>query len=177
MADVIIISKASANRAGAKLVAAHAREINPKAQVIESDLLLTEEGDTDLRGRRVVVIEDGSTVTHGGMAYGAGYEYAVTHGAIVLEPGRFAVGMIKDAFMQYPHLRKVLPAVGYSEKEIMDLQETINRSNAELVVSGTPTDIRRVLKANIPIVHIAYEMKESGAIRKIVDGFLRKNGL
>jgi predicted GTPase len=174
MADVIVISKASANRTGAKVVAAHAKEINPKARVIESDLLLTEEGDTDLRGRRVIVIEDGPTVTHGGMAYGAGYEYAVSHGAIVLEPGRFAVGMIKDAFVQYPHLRWVLPAVGYSEKEIRDLQETINRSNAELVVSGTPTDIRRVLKAKIPIVHIRYEMKKSDAIRRIIAEFIKK---
>ncbi len=172
MADVIVISKASANRAGAKLVAAHAKEVNPKAKVIESDMVLTEEGNTDLRGRRVIVIEDGPTVTHGGMAYGAGYEYAVSHGAIVLEPGRFAVGMIKEAFVQYPHLRKVLPAVGYSEKEIRDLQETINRSNAELVVSGTPTDIRRVLKARIPIVHIGYEMKKNKDIESVLDRFL-----
>jgi predicted GTPase len=174
MADVIVISKASANRAGARLVAAHAREVNPKAKVIESDMVLTEEGGTDLRGRRVIVIEDGPTVTHGGMEFGAGYQYAISHGATVIEPGRFAVGMIKKTFEQYPHLRKVLPAVGYSEKEIKDLQETINRSNAELVVSGTPTDIRRVLKARIPIVHIGYEMKKNKEIEAILDRFLGK---
>jgi predicted GTPase len=85
------------------------------------------------------------------MTIGAGYDYALSHGALIVEPVGFAVGSIKTTYEKYPHLRKVLPAVGYSGKQIKDLEETINRSDAELVVSGTPTDIRRVLKPRIPV--------------------------
>ena len=175
MADVIVINKVSASPPGAMLVKAHAKEVNPKAQVIESDMALTEEGNVDIKGKRVIVIEDGPTVTHGGMGIGAGYDYAITHGAHVIEPVGFAVGSIKQTFEKYPHLRKVLPAVGYSGQQIKDLQDTINRSGAELVVSGTPTDIRRVLKADMPILHIRYEMKESGPIEGVLERFLKES--
>lgn len=169
MADVIVVNKASASRAGAALVAAHAKEVNPKAKVIMADMDLAEDDGIDLKGRRVIVVEDGPTVTHGGMAIGAGYDYAVSHGAKIIEPYKFAVGTIKATFDKYPHVRKVLPAVGYSDKQIRDLQETINRSGAEVVVSGTPMDIRRVLKVKIPIAHIRYDIKG-----KTIDGLIEK---
>jgi len=177
MADVIVINKVSSSPPGAKLVKAHAQEVNPRAQVIECDMILSEDEKTNIKGKRVIVIEDGPTVTHGGMTIGAGYDYAMTHGALIVEPVKFAVGSIKATFEKYPHLRKVLPAVGYSGKQIKDLEETINRSDAELVVSGTPTDIRRVLKPRIPVIHIKYDIKESKPIEDLVERFLKENGL
>jgi len=177
MADVIIVSKANASKAGAKLVEAHAKEVNPRAKVIMADMVLTEEEGIPLKGKKAIVIEDGPTVTHGGMAIGAGFEFAVSNGAKIIEPYPFAVGTIKATFDKYPHVRKVLPAVGYSDKQIKDLQETINRSGAEVVVSGTPTDIRRVLKVNVPVLHIRYDMADDGEIEQAIEEFLKKNGL
>jgi len=172
MADVIVINKASASPTGAKLVAAHANEVNPRAKVVETSMALAEEEGMDIKGKKVVVIEDGPTVTHGGMKSGAGYDYAKRHRAKIIEPKPFAIGLIKETFMKYPHLQKVLPAVGYSGQQIRDLQETINRSGAEVVVSGTPTDIRRVLKVNIPVLHIRYDMQGGEEIEKLVEKIL-----
>ena len=177
MANVIVINKVSASPPGAMIVKAHAKEVNPKAQVIETDMVLTEEEKTDINGKRVIVIEDGPTVTHGGMTIGAGYDYALSHGAHIIEPVGFAVGSIKETYAKYPHLRKVLPAVGYSAKQISDLEETINGSGAELVVSGTPTDIRRVLKPRIPVLHIRYDVKDSRPIEQVMERFLKENKL
>jgi len=177
MADVIVVSKANSSKAGAKLVEAHAKEVNPRAKVIMADMVLTEEEGIEIKGKKAIVVEDGPTVTHGGMAIGAGYDFAISHGAAIIEPYPFAVGTIKATFDKYPHVRKVLPAVGYSDKQIKDLQETINRSGAEVVVSGTPTDIRRVLKANVPVLHIRYDMKDDGSIEKVLEEFLKKNKL
>jgi predicted GTPase len=176
MADVIVVNKAKGSPAGAKLVGAHAKEINPGAKVIMGRMRLTDEGGIKLKGKKALIIEDGPTVTHGGMSFGAGYEYAKQNKARILDPRPFAIGSIKNAFKKYPHLKSVVPAVGYFPKQIADLQNTINRSNADVVVSGTPTDIRRVLKIKIPLVHIRYDL-ESSDVDRIIEKFLKSQQL
>lgn len=175
MADVIVINKVSANKTGAKKIREDAKKMNPKAMIIETDLVLTpelegNERNPSLKGKRVLVIEDGPTVTHGGMDHGAGYVYAKKEGARPIDPKKFAVGSIKESYEKYPHMKEILPALGYGPKQVKELETTINRSNAEYIISGTPIDLRNVLKTKKKIIHIRYDIKElSGNIEKIID--------
>ncbi|UCF49695.1 MAG: GTPase, partial [Thermoplasmatales archaeon] len=121
---------------------------------------------------------DGPTVTHGGMKYGAGKIAAETLGAReIIDPRSFAVGSIIDSFNKYTHLSNVLPALGYGTKQIQELEQTINNSDCDIVVSGTPIDITRVLKTDKTIVRVRYGVGEETGIEleKIVDNFLTKN--
>jgi predicted GTPase len=172
MADVIVINKIQASKKGAKVVHVNAKRLNPKAKIIETKMKLSEETRTKLAGKKVLIVEDGPTVTHGGMHYGAGYKYAIEKGAIVIDPKPFASGSIKKAFEKYEHLQEVLPAIGYYPSQLADLQKTINRSNADLVVSGTPTDISRVLDVNIPILHVKYDI-DGKDIDRLIERFLK----
>jgi predicted GTPase len=174
-ADVIVINKVGENPTDVKRIRKNAELANPRAAIIETDLELTASPQMDLAGRKAIVIEDGPTVTHGGMKFGAGYEYASRHGAIIIDPRPHAVGSIKEVFRKFDHLESVLPAMGYYGKQIRELQETINRSGAQVVVSGTPVDIREVLKVRIPIVHVNYTLREirPGFLEKAVDRFLK----
>ena len=113
------------------------------------------------KGRvRVLVVDDGPTLTHGGMAYGAGFVGAMKAGAgEIIDPREFATGSIKKLFTKFPHLNKVLPAMGYSVEQRMELEDTINASDADIVVSGTPIDLRRVIDPNKRVVRVRYELK------------------
>ena len=124
-----------------------------------------------------LVIEDGPTVTHGGMAYGAGVVFAKKFGAAELvDPRPYAVGSIKEAYRKYAHLGAVLPALGYGEKQVAELKETIDRTPCDVVVIGTPIDLRRVITINKPTVRVKYELKVLGSItlEKILDRFMEK---
>jgi predicted GTPase len=158
------------------VVHANAKRLNPGAKVIEAKMKLSEESGRKLKGKKVLIVEDGPTVTHGGMHYGAGYKYAVEEEAVIMDPKPFAVGTIKAAFGKYEHLKEVLPAIGYFPEQLADLQRTINRSKAELVVSGTPTDISRVLDVKIPILHVKYDV-DGNDIEQLVAKFLRAHDL
>jgi len=108
------------------------------------------------------------------MSFGAGFEYAARNGADVIDPRPFAVGSIKDIFAKYEHIGSVLPALGYYGKQVDELAETINKSKAEIVISGTPVDITRVLKVKIPILHIRYAMKvRGGSLEKAIEKVLK----
>ena len=161
MADVIIVNKVdTADPKNVELVKEVARELNPNAKVVLADSPVTAEKPEAIMGKRVLVIEDGPTVTHGEMAYGAGLIAAQKSGAKeIIDPRPFAVNSIKQTFEKYKHLEKVLPAMGYGGEQINDLQETINRADCDIVVSGTPIDLNRVLKANKPIVRVSYDLK------------------
>jgi predicted GTPase len=173
MADVIVVNKYSANKKGGEKIIKNAKMINPRAKVIRSDLEITVEGDVE--GKKVLVVEDGPTVTHGGMAYGAGYVAAKNAHAKIIDPRKFAVGSIKETFEKYPHLKEVLPAMGYGERQMKELEETINKSNAEVVVIGTPIDLSRHLKVNKKCARVSYSIKEiEGSIKEEVEGFLKK---
>jgi len=174
-ADVIVINKAGENPTDVVRIRKNIEKANPKARVIETNMELKADKNIDIKGKKVVVVEDGPTVTHGGMKFGAGFEYASRNGAQVIDPRPSAVGSIKQTYETYDHLESVVPAMGYYGKQVEDLAETINNTKADLVVSGTPIDISKVVKVNMPILHVTYHMKERcGNIEEEIDRFLKR---
>lgn len=181
MADIVVIAKTnSAAEADIQRVIDSARAIAPKATIVRaaSEVRLDDPGK--VKGKRVLVVDDGPTLTHGGMAYGAGYVAAVQAGAgEIVDPRPFAVGEIADVFARFHHLGKVLPAMGYSSKELADLAATINRSSADVVIAGTPMDLGSLMALDKPVVRARYDFKEVGEPRlgDLVRSFLNKRGL
>jgi predicted GTPase len=161
-ADIVIINKVNtAQRENIDRVRANVLTVNPTAQIIEGISTITAEESKMIAGKRVLVIEDGPTVTHGSMTFGAGMVAAREFGAkTIVDPRPFAVGSILDTFEKYTHLTNVLPAIGYGKQQIKDLQETINATKCDVIVSGTPIDLTRVLRTSIPIVRIRYGVGE-----------------
>jgi len=175
MADVIVISKTdSAPPEGVRTIEENAARVNPTAKVLRAGLkLLAPEADR-LKGHRAVVVEDGPTVTHGGLGTGAGTLVAQRHGAVIIDPRPFAAGSIKGVYEQYTHLQKILPAMGYGEAQVKDLEETIRRSNAEFVVDGSPVDLGRLIHVPQPIVSVRYEYDDLGKkVEALLSEFLR----
>ena len=175
-AHVIIINKVNtAEKENIEKVKENARKLNPDAKIIEGISEIVVEGPEKIKGKRVLVIEDGPTATHGGVGYGAGYIAAVENGAKeIIDPRPFAVGSIVETFKKYTHLSKVLPAMGYGKEQIKELEETINRCDADIVVSGTPIDLNRIINVNKPIVRVRYGVgKETEKeLEHIVEEFL-----
>ena len=160
-ADVIIINKVdTARKEDVEKVRKNAELVNSSATVIDCASPISMDDGIELKGKKVIAIDDGPTLTHGGMKYGAGYIAAQRAGAVIVDPRPYAVESIQDVYRRFTHLSNVLPAMGYSEKQIMDLQETINRADCDAVVTGTPIDIRRLIKTTKPIVHCRYELLE-----------------
>ncbi|KAA0006997.1 MAG: GTPase [Thermoplasmata archaeon] len=175
-AHVIIINKVNtAEKENIEKVKENARKLNPDAKIIEGISEIVVEEPEKIKGRRVLVIEDGPTATHGGVGYGAGYIAAVENGAKeIIDPRPFAVGSIVETFKKYTHLSKVLPAMGYGKEQIKELEETINRCDADIVVSGTPIDLNRIINVDKPIVRVRYGVgKETEKeLERIVEEFL-----
>ncbi|MCE4607952.1 MAG: cyclic 2,3-diphosphoglycerate synthase [Caldisphaeraceae archaeon] len=177
LADIVIINKEnSATREQIKTVEENVRRVNPKAKIIHANSKLILDGNTRLKGKRVIVVEDGPTTTHGGMGFGAGYVAAKRAGCRIVDPRQYAVGSIKKTFEKYNHLKEVLPAMGYSKNQIKELERTINKADCDLVISGTPIDLRRVLKVNKQIVRVRYDLEEKGHpnLEDILTIFLKK---
>lgn len=166
MADVIIINKVdTAEARNVELVKDISKELNPKARIMTAGSPVTVDDPKAIKGKKVLVIEDGPTVTHGEMKFGAGLIAAQKAGAReVIDPRPYAVGSIKSTFEKYKHLEKVLPAMGYGPTQVRELQETINAAKCDVVVSGTPIDLNRVLKANKPLIRVRYDLE-------ILDGY------
>jgi predicted GTPase len=166
-AQVIVVNKMdTAKPEGIDLVMANIKKVNPKAVVIRANSPTVVSDGGRITGKRVLVIEDGPTLTHGGMRYGAGIVAAQKYGAaVILDPRPFAVGSIKKTFEKYNHLDNVLPAMGYGEKQCADLARTIENVPCDLVVSATPIDITRVIKVSKPILRVGYELEEIGSPR------------
>ncbi|MDD2200966.1 MAG: cyclic 2,3-diphosphoglycerate synthase [Firmicutes bacterium] len=165
LADVVIINKVdTAKPDDIETVRKNVKRVNPRAQIVDAASPVTVEDPEKIRGKRVLVVEDGPTLTHGGMGFGAGVVAARQFGAKELvEPRPFAVGSLVDTLETFCHREPLLPAMGYSEKQIRELETTIDKSDAEVVVIGTPIDLRRVLEINKPAVRVRYELKqESG---------------
>jgi predicted GTPase len=164
MADVVVINKIGT--AGFDDIMTARRittELNPDATIIEAaSPIFVEDGDY-IRGKRVLVIEDGPTVTHGEMPYGAGWVAARRYGAAeIVDPRPFAVGSIRDTFEKYPTTGAVLPAMGYGEKQTAELAETINKAPVDLVVVATPIDLRSLIEIDKPALRVRYELQEIG---------------
>ena len=175
MADVIIVNKMdTADPKNVELVKEVVAELNPKAKLILADSPVSVDDPAAIKGKRVLVIEDGPTVTHGEMTFGAGMIAAKNSGAKeIIDPRPFAVNSIKATFEKYKHLEKVLPAMGYGNHQVKDLQDTINRADCDVVVSGTPIDLSRVLKANKPLIRVRYDLKvrEGTSLEELLSKF------
>jgi predicted GTPase len=165
MADACVVNKIdTAPEEGVEAVLKSIREVNPDAEVVRAASPFEVEQDThEIAGKRVLAIEDGPTLTHGEMAYGAAVLAAKAGGASELvDPRPFAVGSIKETFAKYPHVTELLPAMGYGRKQMEELRETIARSDAELVLIGTPIDLRRVIELDKPALRVTYRLQEIG---------------
>jgi len=177
MADVVVIAKSdAAPRADVTRVEAAVRRINPQARRLRGASPVTLDDAAALRGRRVIVVEDGPTTTHGGMAYGAGYAAALRAGAEIIDPRGCAAPAIAPLYAQYPQLGPVLPAMGYSAQERAALAATIEASRAEFVVSGTPHDLAALLGIRTPVLRARYEFAEVEApgLWGAVEAFLER---
>jgi len=165
MADACVVNKIdTAPLEGVEAVLESIRAVNPDAAIVRAASPFEVEQDThEIRGKRVLAIEDGPTLTHGEMTYGAAVLAAKEGGASELvDPRPFAVGSIKDTFAKYPHMTQLLPAMGYGRKQMEELRETISRSDADLVLIGTPIDLRRVIELDKPALRVTYSLQEIG---------------
>ena len=161
MADIVIVSKVNtAKPEDVERTIENVKELNPSARVFKADILITAEREEEVEGKRVLVVEDGPTVTHGGMSYGAATIKAKELGATIVDPRPYATGSIKEVYELFPHLEKVLPAVGYSENQMEELSRVVNDTPCDIVLLGTPTDIRRYLKVDKPVNRVRYELEE-----------------
>ncbi len=180
MADVVIINKIdTACYSDIYKVLNSVEKVNPKAKIVMAAMPYVADKPELITGKKVLVVEDGPTVTHGEMGYGAGFLVAKKLNAEIIDPRPYAVGSIKEAYRKYTHLESVLPAMGYSDRQMRELEETINAAPVDAVVLGTPTDLSRYLKINKPAAHVKYEIQEVGPLTldQIIDEFLSKVGL
>ena len=164
LADVFVINKVdTASADGVITVRQNLYKVNPDAVIIEAASPLYVENPKTIQGKRVLVIEDGPTLTHGGMKYGAGWVAAKRFGASeIVDPRPFAVGSIIDTYKKYPETGNILPAMGYGEEMMRDLEKTIDNSDVDVVLSATPIDLNRVIKINKPMDRVRYELQEIG---------------
>lgn len=179
MANVIIVNKVdTADPAKVKQVKENIKMLNPNATVLDAASPITVDKPELIRGKRVLAIEDGPTITHGSMPYGAAVIIAKNLGASeIVDPRPYAVGSIKEAYKKYPHLGALLPALGYGEKQVAELKETIDRIPCDVVVLGTPIDLRRVITIKQPTVRAKYELKVLGpvSLEQILQEFLQRS--
>ena len=164
LADVVVINKVdTATPEAVNTVRQSVQQVNPKALVLEAASPLFVDDPDCIRGRRVLVVEDGPTLTHGEMAYGAGWVAARRFGAAeIVDPRPFAVGSIAATYQKYPKTGAILPAMGYGEAQMRDLEATIKAADVDLVVVGTPIDLTRVIKIDKPYQRVRYELQEIG---------------
>ncbi len=178
LADVVLINKVdSADYQDIEQVRFNVRKTNPQAILIEAASPIFLNNPERIRGKRVLVVEDGPTLTHGGMTYGAGVIAAEKFGAKeIIDPRSWVKGEIKSAFEKYPNIGPLLPALGYGRKQIKDLEKTINSIPCESVVIATPIDLTRLLKINKPLVRVRYELQEIGKpdLEEVIEKLLKK---
>jgi predicted GTPase len=179
LADVVVVNKIdSASRENVQAVIANVASINPTATVIQANSAISVDDESLIRGKDVLVVEDGPTLTHGEMQFGAGTIAAKLFGArAIIDPRPFAVHSIAATYAKYPRTGAVLPAMGYGQEQVRDLEATINRVPCDTVVIGTPIDLRRVLRIDKPSVRVSYALDEQTKpdIPAVLDGFLLRH--
>jgi predicted GTPase len=177
LANIVIISKEeTADVENINIVKDNIKKTNPKATVIDASLNIMVADSGIIKDRKVLAVEDGPTVTHGGMAYGAAVIAAQEHGSSTLvDPRPFAVGSIRETFKKYPGIGNLLPAMGYDQKQILELEETINQTDCDTVIIGTPIDLSRRIKINKPVVRAKYELKEISkpGLKEVIIGLIK----
>ena len=181
MSDVIVINKIdSASLEDINTVRANIAKINPKATVVDAASYLTVDKPELITGKRILVVEDGPTLTHGDMKIGAGTVAALKFGAgELIDPRPYTVGKLTDTYKSYPGIGKLLPAMGYGDQQISDLEKTIAIVDCDAVVIGTPIDLSRVVKIKQPVVKVGYELQEIGYpnLTQVLDDFIKKHQL
>ncbi len=176
-ADVVIINKIdTADPASVDTVRRNIEAVNPKAVVIDGVSPIRVENPELIRGKKVLAVEDGPTLTHGEMKMGAAVVAARKYNATLVDPRPFLAGKLEDTFRTYPGIGTLLPAMGYSNEQVKDLEMTINRTECDAVIIGTPIDLKRLVKINKPATRVFYDLEEIGhpKLEEVIDDFLRK---
>ena len=180
-AHVLVVNKVdTARKADVEKLKATAAEFNPRAVLVQTASRINVERGERIRGKRVLVVEDGPTVTHGGMTYGAGFLTAQKYGALqMVDPRPYAVGSLKTCLEQYPHLKCILPAEGYFPEQLKDLETTINQVPCDFVIVATPIDLRQRIEISQPVMRVTYRVEDWGlpTLRQVVEGFIRDMNL
>ncbi len=180
LADVVIVNKVdSARKEDVETVISNVKSVNKKALIIKAKSVITADEPESIRGKRVLVVEDGPTLTHGGMAFGAGVIAAKNYEAKeIIDPRPHAVGSIMEVYKNFRHIGAVLPAMGYSEAQMKELEETINAADCDSVIAGTPIDLGSLLALNKPVVRVRYRIEEvNEKLEDIVDKWLRSKNI
>ena len=181
LADVVVINKMdSADDAGIQAVRENIAKVNPGAVVVDADSTLDMDDPSVVKGKKVLVVEDGPTLTHGGMTIGAGTVAAQKFGAAgLVDPRPYTVGRLKETFDIYPEIGVLLPAMGYGKEQLKDLETTINNTECDGVVIGTPMDLNRIIKINKPTTRVYYNLQERGLpnLTEILTDFIKKQKL
>ena len=176
MADIVLVAKVnSAADADIQQVTENVKSINPQARIVRGSSPVTLDDPAAITGRRVIIVEDGPTITHGGMSYGAGFVAATqAQAGAIIDPRPAAVEEIAKIYAEYPHIGPVLPAVGYHPSQLQALRDTINAADADVVVSATPCDLGALIEINKPVVRARYEFAEAGrpGLGELVEEFL-----
>lgn len=176
LSDIVVITKVNtASKEDVDKCTETIRRLNPGAETVYAGIKGEADREIELRGNKVLVIEDGPTTTHGEMPFGMGYLYAVEKGADIVDPRPYAVGTIKEMYEKYPHVKLVLPAIGYSEEQIEELETVINSAPAEYVISATPTRLSRYLDIDKEIINVRYELVDiDERLKNILVNYLNK---
>ena len=176
-ADVFVINKMnSAKSEDVQIVERNLDELNPNAVRVYTNSTVTADNPLKMKGKKVIVVEDGPTLTHGGMAIGAGYVAANNAGAKIVDPKPYLVGTMKDVFEEFPHITEIVPAMGYSDEQIEDMEKTLNKAKCDIIVNGSPIDLEKLVKVNKPIVTVRYDIEavNSPTIEDVLDDFAHK---
>lgn len=179
LADAVVVTKVGeAPREQVEEVVRRVRSINRLARIVKADFVVQVDRPGLIEGRRVVVVEDAPTVTHGGAPHGAGYVAARRCGAVVVDPRPYAVGEVRRAYELYPHMGPVVPSLGYTPQQLRDLEETLNRADADAIIMATPAKLEGLLKLNKPVAraHWRMEVVEGPTLKELVDEFLSRRG-
>jgi len=176
-ADAFVINKMnSAKPEDVKIVEENLGKLNPKAIRIYTNSIVTVEGNQNFSGKKVLVVEDGPTLTHGNMSYGAGYVAAKNSGAIIIDPRPYLVGSMKTLFEEFPQITEIVPAMGYNDQQIKDMEQTLNNAEAEVIIDGSPIDLGKLINSNKPIIRVSYDIEaiKSPTIEEVLDNFINK---
>jgi predicted GTPase len=181
LADVVVINKMdSADFAGIEAVRWNIAQVNPDAIVVDAASVMEMDDPSVVKGKQVLVVEDGPTLTHGEMKFGAGVVAARKFGAIgFVDPRPYTVGKLKETFETYPDIGVLLPAMGYGEEQLKDLEATINRTECDGVVIGTPIDLSRIIHIDKPVTRVYYNLQEIGRpdLQQVLDDFCEEHDL
>ncbi len=177
MADAFVINKMNSAKIEDVLkVEKNLQDLNPDAKKIFTNSVVSLENSYNLNGKKVIVVEDGPTLTHGGMSYGAGYVAAKNKGAVIIDPKPYLTGTLIEIFKEFPQIKEIVPAMGYNDQQIKAMEETLNKSKCDLIVNGSPIDLAKLINCNKPIVRVTYDIEavSSPTIEEVLDEFIQK---